>query len=340
MNSARVLVAVLVMLVATPAAREQTPSPIPSATDAAAIRKLLQSEVLSEQAWGAWFAGQTQRTELIPDLIALGSRRPLTTDRASSALPGVVLDALVQLKASPDAVWTMQFFQSWPAEALILLSRGKDDAAAQLLELARNQTGIRWLAAANLLLSRKPTGFAAVLLTGLSIKANLFITNSAGTAYGTGGGLDAGVADGMRPVPAGFPPSTNYYLTPFARPGAVVLATGPRTIYYIREVFPPGQHHPTTWNDTSAPSSQDRLDYIVALRDRGPFELALKALDSKTVVWKTGMSLDKETADYRADLTRRYENLVRALVQEKLLTDAEATALPRPQISVTVQDKR
>ena len=340
MNGPIVLMAAMAMLVATPAARAQAPSPISAASDASAIRKLLQSEVLSEQAWGAWFAGQMQRTELIPDLVTLGSGRLPTKDWTSAALVDVILDSLVQLKAGPDASWSMQFFDSRPAQTLLLLSRAGQDANAPLVELVRRQTGYRWLAAANLLVPRKAPGAAAVLITGVAVNADLAIVSSSHQGFGTGGGADGSVADGIGRGPQGFPPTAHYYLTTHAQAGSVILATGPTTVFYVREVSPPNQQYGTTWLDMSAPTSQHRLDYIAALRGLRPNETALKARESRTLVWKRGMNFDQEAAAYRAELTRRYELLVRALVQEKLLTDDEAKALPAPAINVIVHDKR
>ena len=52
------------------------------------------------------------------------------------------------------------------------------------------------------------------------------------------------------------------------------------------------------------------------------------------------MDIEAQAANYRADILQRYERLVRTLVQEGLLTDGEAKALPAPQITVIVQDRR
>jgi hypothetical protein len=337
------ITAVVVMLLvaaATTESRAQVPPSLPATADVETIRKHIQSDVPSEQAWGAWLAGQTQRTELIPELVTLGSGRLPTKDWASAALIDVVLDALVQLRAGPDASWSMQFFDAWPAQSLLLLSRAGQDANATLVDLVRRQTGYRWLAAANLGVMRKAPGLAAVLLAGVAINADLIFTNSPNQGFGVGDGADVSGADGMRPGVQGFPPSIHYYLTGHPQAGSVVLATGPATVYYVREVFPPGQQHPTTWLDMSAPTLQHRLDYIAALRGRQFGGMALRARESKTIVWKAGMNIDREAAAYRAELTQRFDGLVRILVQENLLTGDEAKALPAPTINVTVQDKR
>ena len=334
-----------------PNLRAQAPSAAAIATDAAAIRKLLQSAVLSEQAWGAWFAGQTQRKELIPELIRLGSipRRP--DDWTASTLTGIVLDALVQLKAVPEPVWTMGFFERWPVESLILLSNAGDQATPQLLELTKRQTGLRWLAAANLLLDRRPPGFAAALLIGFSVKADLLIAKSSNEGVGSLEGSTVSAADGIGAAPPGFPPSIRYTLTEGAQATATVLshprsaASVPsfpavRPVYFMRHVYPPGEQFPAFWSDRSAPTSLDRFAYISALRGRAPEADSLRALESKTIVRGYGANIEQDVADYRAELTRRYERLLHSLIGEKLLTEAEAKALPPVTINVTVHDRR
>ena len=119
-----------------------------------------------------------------------------------------------------------------------------------------------------------------------------------------------------------------------------MLARGPTTIHYMRDVAPPGSQGPASWNDRPAPTTRDRLAYVAALRGVTADGLALKANESRTVVWNPGMNIDAHASNYRADILQRYEGLVRTLAQTGLLTDAEAQALPAPTIIVTVQDKR
>jgi hypothetical protein len=341
MRTSSVIIVVMLLLAAAPTqSRAQTPPSLSATADVETIRRHIQSDVASEQAWGAWLAGQTMRTELVPDLVKLGSRIGPATDPHGYVLAAVVLDALVQLKAGPEASWSLQFFARWPAQTLILLSRAGRDAEAPLLEMARTQTGYRWLAAANLLLTRKPLGFAATLLNGMTIRADLVITRSANSGFGSGDGSSITVGDGISAGRAGFPPLAHYYLTEFAYAGAVVLARGPTTIHYIREISPPGSQGPASSADRPAPTTKDRLAYIAALRGVTPDTLALKANESKTVVWNSGMEIDRQVEIYRAEILKSYEGLARTLVREGLLTDAEAQALHAPAIIVTVHDKR
>jgi hypothetical protein len=341
MRASSTAVVVMLLLVAPPTqSRAQIPPSLSATADVETIRRHIQSDVPSEQAWGAWLAGQTMRTELVPDLVKLGSRVGAAADPQGYLLAGVVLDALVQLKAGPEASWSSQFFARWPAQTLILLSRAGSDATAPLLEIAGTERGYRWLAAANLLLTKKPRGFAATLLRGMTIQADLVIARSANQGYGVLEGTSIMVSDGIGAGRAGFPPLAHYYLVEFGYPGAVVLARGPTTIHYMRDVSPPGSQGPASSSDRPAPTTKDRLAYIAALRGVTPDALTLKATESTTVVWNAGMDIEAQAANYRADILQRYERLVRTLVQEGLLTDGEAKALPAPQITVIVQNKR
>ena len=86
--------------------------------------------------------------------------------------------------------------------------------------------------------------------------------------------------------------------------------------------------------------SGHRLDFIAALLDTQSQSLIIKSHESRTVVAREGLSVEKESAAFRADILRRYMVLVTGLVGRGLLTQAEADALPQLKIVVTVHDKR
>ena len=153
-------------------------------------------------------------------------------------------------------------------------------------------------------------------------------------------GADASAGHGGGGLADGFPPLAHYYLDAWPYPGAVVLVTGPKTIYFTRNVSPPGQTATYIWHDTKAPTSQDRLDYIARLLNPHSSSLALKSSEWRTVKAYPGLSLDKESAAFREDILGRYRFLVAGLVKETLLTETEAAALPPLRIVVTIHDKR
>ena len=328
--------AVVVVVCALPAHAQTRPPFIP---DVAEIKRLLESTP-RDQAWGAWLAAQAQAKELAPVLREVASARRTAEVWQDSLASGAALDALIQIGTPQPAAWARTFFDRWPAQSLILLSRGGDDATAELMGLASSQIGIRWLTAANLLLTRRAPGFAALLLRDLEVAAHLTIVSNENQLGGRGGGMDASTADGASGNVPGFPPLAHYYLSLGPHPGAVVLATGPRTIFFIRNVSPPGQTSPPSWHDTTAPTPADRFDYIAALLGAAPQSLSLRSQEFRAVVARDGLSVEKETATFREDILRRYAWLVSALVDKGLLTKEEIAKLPQPRIAVTIHDKR
>ena len=68
--------------------------------------------------------------------------------------------------------------------------------------------------------------------------------------------------------------------------------------------------------------------------------LAIKSHESRSVVWREGLSVEKESAAFRADILRRHTLLIAWLVRQRLLTQTEAEALPQPRIALTVHDQR
>ena len=166
------LLCVAALTLATPAYEQDRPPYIPGVAE---ITRLLESSTPRDQAWGAWFAAQARATQLTPLLRQVASAHR-TSDAADSRYAAdAALDALIQLGTPQPPAWARTFFDRWPAESLILLSRADGDPSAELMDLASTQTGIRWLTAANLLLARRSSGFAALLLRDLQIDAHLTI---------------------------------------------------------------------------------------------------------------------------------------------------------------------
>jgi len=199
----RFCVALAFLACALPA-RAQTPPFIP---DVPEIRRLLESTTPRDQAWGAWFAVQAQARDLAPLLRAVATGNMAAAEWQDTLATTAALDALIQLGTPQPAAWARSFFDRWPAQSLILLARGGEDATAELLPLTSSQTGIRWLTAANVLLQRRAPGFAAILFRDLEIAADLTIVSKGNETLGSaGGGADVGVGHGASARVPGFPP--------------------------------------------------------------------------------------------------------------------------------------
>ena len=304
----------------------------------AEIQRLLESTTPSEQAWGAWLAAQARGFGLIPLIRQVADRYRAADDWRESAVASAALDALIQLQASVPAGWSRTFLEKWPAQTLILLSRAGGDAGPVLLDVARSQRGVRWLAAANLLLTRRTPGFAAHLLDDLEISAWVLITKDQSQLGGMGA-LDASVGHGGVGRLPDFPPLANYYLSSSANAGGVVLSPGPVTIYYFRDVSQPGETANPIWHDTTAPRPRHRLQYVSALL-APTGGLGLAEFESRSIVWTNQNALDAEVESLKTEIGRKFSSIVQQLVTRGLMTAEEAKATPPPKIAIQIKDNR
>ena len=141
---------------------------------------------------------------------------------------------------------------------------------------------------------------------------------------GDGGG--GGIAQGFPPVA--------WYRFSSARPGAVVLSTGPTPTYYTRDVSPAGTTPAMSTFDDGGPTDDNRLAYVGALlRSPAPIK---RSHESFSLAWTTQAAVDAEVERIREDLRRRHAAMVRSLVASNLLTEEHARALT-VNIDVAVQ---
>lgn len=317
--------------------QNRTPQVIPNVAE---ITRLIASDVLADQAWGAWFAAQARAEPLIPALQSLARRHPSSSTWPAPAVTGAALDALVQIGARLPAGWSRDFLNRWPVESLILMSRASDDAGGVLVEITRTQTGYPWLAAANLALPRRTPGLAASLLSNVDINATVFVTTNKDARYETGGSMGGGVADGGIGRLPGFPPVTYYAMTTAGTSGAIIVAAGPIPIYAERRVSAPGETALTSSQFEEVPTTRHRLQYAAALLDMQSMQLPVQSLEARTVVWTNQAVLDAAVAAFKADILERFAGLVRRLVSGGLMTKEEAAALPAPKVTVEIRDAR
>lgn len=107
----------------------------------------LQSADPRQQAWGAWYSGRDVLPETIPLLQQVVSSRIASAAMADMAAADVALDALIQLNAAVPADLLLLVHERRPAQALVLLSKGGEDAADALVTLMRREKGLSWFAA-------------------------------------------------------------------------------------------------------------------------------------------------------------------------------------------------
>jgi hypothetical protein len=299
---------------------------------------LLQSADARQQAWGAWFSGRNLLAETIPLLQQVVSRRIASVALADMAAADLALDALIQLNAEVPADLLLLVHERRPAQALVLLSKGGKDSADALETLMRQEKGTSWFAAANLALARKPPRLAFVVLEGLQITGTLVVSEDGNVGVGMAGGIS--IACGAIGRAEGLPPWPSYELTHIAASGVVVLAPGPTPIYYQRTVAPAGQTPVGHSVGIVGPSTADRLKYLAALGGFNASTLPLNGRESYPLAWQGTAAVDAEVVRIRENLLARYARLLEVLVNARVLSAEDASALPAPPVTVIVHDGR
>lgn len=330
----------LCLACAASAAAQTAPRPgfLPPLDDRQTITRLLQSASAREQAWGAWYAGRDHHTELVPLLHQVVLARANATSLDDSAAVAAALDALIQMQGGAPAELLPLVYERRPAEALILASHARADATPFLLHLMKGEKGEAWFAAANLLLSTHPRGYAAALLESLEISVYVRVSDDGAAGGVPMNPVGAGIACGGIGVAPGLPPWAVCRLNPFPHPGVVVLAPGPKPIYYRRSLAPAGQTPTASTVTIGGPNNSDRLEYVAKLLGREDSELPVHAAESFGVRRTATAGLNAELARIREDVQRRYTGLLRMLFDADLLAEAEARAFAVAPVDVILHD--
>ena len=141
---------------------------------------LIESDVVKDQAWGAFFAGEFQLTEFTPALLRLIASSDARLN--SGLLKQVALDSLIRLDASVPGEVLSPLFEWFSDEVLILCAKAPMENRQLLLSLLdRRLSGEEWVAINNILTADRAPGFAAVLMGRLKITAVINVSDSSGT---------------------------------------------------------------------------------------------------------------------------------------------------------------
>ena len=300
---------------------------------------LLQSADARQQAWGAWLSARNVLPEMIPLLQQVVSTRITSMVMADAAAADQALDALIQLNAEVPPDLLLLVYERRPAQALVLLSKNREDVEDALLTLMRREGGLPWFAAANLALARKLPRSAFVLLEGMQITATLVVSEDGNNGLGPGSGGGSAGCGGIGRA-EGLPPWPSFELTSFAASGVVVLAAGPTPIYYQRSVSRAGQTPAFRQVTMRGPSTADRLKYLAALAGFDASTLPLTGYESYPLAWQGPASVDAEVVRIREDVRRRYALLLKALMEARALAVEDANALQPLPVTVILHDGR
>lgn len=304
-------------------------------------RRELRSGVPKNIAWGAFRAAEYRLRDLVPDLTSVLKSPPTAERLERHTLIASLLDAAVQLNADIAPPVLLRYWIEWPVHTAILMTYAKSpDRDTTLLGLLPLAEGFQWPAAANLLLTTKPAGFAAALLSKLQLNLPIGVADVSeqgrmGVVPG-GGAPGVAVSDGVGVNPPGFPPFAAYRFESGPHTGHLVLTSGPRTVYYSRAVT-----YQYQFGISQVFSSANRLDYLAALANLTNSDTVRRLLrPSVSVTWRGSDEFMRDLAQARDDVTRNYQQVLSALVRLKHLTDEEAQRFSSPEIRVRLIDIR
>ena len=196
-----------------------------------------------------------------------------------------------------------------------------------------------WHATAGLLFESRPPGLVPLVLRPVKFNLEISVQDTPGGYLRSGSGGGSGEGCMVSGVVRGFPPLAEYEFVP-SRPGAVLMVNRPRPVFYERRVLldrvPCGSYA----TGYSGPTLQERLWYAEALvRSPSPFATRMAVDAAGTVVWAGVEDFRQRAGDLRSGVASQYQLLLQQLVSAKLLTAAEAKALPVV-VEVSVVDRR
>jgi hypothetical protein len=302
------------------------------------------------QAWGAYMVLRDRRSEAIPVLLAMVAGFPVVEQVATQAdvdqhdaMLGV-LDALIQFGAQVPAGDAQRIYPEFPVQSLILLSRSQEDTAPALLAIFRSERRwpAAWLATGTLLLEHPAEGFAAAVVEGLTVHAQVMVTEP---GIGSGGGIGGGstcCGGGLSKPRAGWPALGVYAFGGCGdrlQPGATVLARGTDPAYYHRQVNASYQVDGVFNCGCNPDQDLVRQHYLTTLlRDSGE-QPPVRAHVSHTIVWQGLDAYRSERAAFIGEQQHIFAELARRLGERSLLSEAEAKTI-RPKLQIRVWDQR
>jgi hypothetical protein len=307
----------------------------------------LQSGDPRLQAWGAYAALRDHNTQLTSDLTALiGSYEVVGWPVPSGQIDQhdamlAVLDAAIQLGAMVPASDVAKLYPEFPAQSLILLRRAGADANSFLLNVFRTEhSQLAWLTAGNMLAERRSQGFAAAVLGGMTVHAEIRVVSSGGAGIGTGSGgdFDPGSTEGK----ADWPEIGTYALVGHIS-GATLLVDGTDPAYYLRTV---STLYDRDRRDYSCCYGYDaeswdliREHYLAGLLYEPKENPPLKSFVHQTILRENGEAYAVRVRSMIEGQQNAFVEVASRLENSRLMTSEEAAAT-RPKLEIRIVDDR
>lgn len=307
---------------------------VAQAPSADTIARQLNSQDTRTVAWGAYNAGAYRRADAILRLQQILESPPVTAPSEERAFTGVVMDALIQLKARVPARLLVAYVETHPVHTLVLLSNAVDREGV-LLELLPRLTGLQWFAAANMLFEDRSPGLVEHLARTVRLRLTVHVADSQNVGFGVSNGVSVGIACGIAQAPSAYPPHAEYRLAFSPQPGLMVLSQGPHPVYYSRTVATSSQYA-VSEAAAEGPNDEDRVEYLRAMSP-GTGLNPFRAHTVEIVAWSTADALSQRVQELRSLVERRFRSLVDRARQFRSLPPDEPL---QPPIDLCIVDQR
>ncbi|MGB7761701.1 MAG: hypothetical protein WBL61_17850 [Bryobacteraceae bacterium] len=310
-----------------------------SAQETERARQLLHSAQWVDRAWGAYLAGRLHSDDLNQLLIEqFRQAAPLRNAQGYTdehAFLTTLFDAAIEAGVTVPAGLLEPFEENWTYPVLILLARDTNSEYSLLRFREGKSRDIVWLAANNLLFERKSQPWYRAIL-GEIVITHRFTVWDTGFGGEIGGGQGGGVySDGIAAMPKGFPPVALYTLYDSAQRDSVLLARGPRDVYYRRTIVPTDKQVVFGPCIPFVDRMAIRIGYLAQLRSV-PVEQAERLFHSETQIRYTG----KENFEREVESSMKaQEQGIRAWIQAIANGGLPASGV-RLRIVPEVNDKR
>jgi hypothetical protein len=303
-------------------------------------------------AWGAHDTLMAHDRYLAPDLLSLASRwQPLApqaiddsnhTELSQQQMDerdamAAVLDALIQMKVLVPADTLRNLAQDFGNAVAVLLSRMPPEEAESVSfdfyrSPAEHGYGLQYVSAALLALHPVP-GFAADLLTSLSVHATVFVVAPGAGGIGSGrcGGA-CGISSDLSH--AGWPLIGRYALSKQKTDGAFLLVAGVDSIYATRKE---SAHYLGDGCGMGVfLGSGERLRLIAEMLNATPEEIPWQTELTKSIEFQSVEQFDHALLDFIEEQQQKYGATVTAMAAHGLLTSSEADqSLPKLELKLT-----
>ncbi len=306
------------------------------------VLELLQSTERRDVAWGAHLAGEHDLREVVPEL-----RRTLLQCQTENRIARLLLiDALARLGAEFTVREATSLDLDLALEpSLAILARNPNRHSGKLREVfdahATSRRGHAWVAAGNLLAATRARGFAHEVLSKLSLRIQVTVTDPGAEPRSVGVGFGGGAAGGMRAIriPPGYPPIPSYDLLLVPKPGDFVLAEGPKSTVFSRRRAAVRRTLRVRIRNRRYRSGVVKLGWLEQMAGENALGHELR-LDA----WRTTEFVDAETYErdlrvFAAEQEAAFQDFADRLRAARVMTEEERARI-RPSIRFVIHDAR